>query len=332
MAAEYIINPQGAPTEAGQEAGTGTGSGTGTGMGPGNAGAAPGGAADLVKDGSVGTFMADVIETSMQVPVIVDFWAPWCGPCKQLGPAIEKLVRQAGGLVRLVKINVDENQELATQMRVQSIPAVYAFKGGQPVDGFVGALPESQLRAFIDKLTGNAELPLDKALDQAEAALAGGDAAAAAGLYSEILADDATNPGAVAGLIRSCMAAGEVANAEELINGLTPELRSSPDVVAAISAMELARESTESGDVAELRQKLASDENDHQARFDLAVALYGAGDAEDAIGELIELVRRDRQWNDEAARKQLVKIFEALGHTDPLTVAGRQQLSKILFS
>ena len=330
MATEYIINPDGAPTEPGREAGQGASPDPG--MDPGTAGAAAGGGGNLVKDGSVATFMADVIETSMQVPVIVDFWAPWCGPCKQLGPAIEKLVRQAGGLVRLVKINIDENQELATQMRVQSIPAVYAFKGGQPVDGFVGALPESQLRAFIEKLTGNAELPLDKVLDRAEAALAGGDAAAAAALYAEILADDATNPRAVAGLIRSCMAAGEVANAEELIDGLTPELRSSPEVAAAVSAMELARESTASGDVAEFRQKLAGDENDHQARFDLAVALYGAGDAEGAIGELIELVRRDRQWNDEAARKQLVKIFEALGHTDPLTVSGRQQLSTILFS
>ncbi|MDP6573184.1 MAG: thioredoxin [Rhodospirillales bacterium] len=323
MAAEYIINPQGAPAEPSQETGTD----------PGNAGAAAGGGgADLVKNGSVATFMADVIETSTQVPVIVDFWAPWCGPCKQLGPAIEKLVRQAGGVVRLVKINVDENQELAQQMRVQSIPAVYAFKNGQPVDGFVGALPESQLRAFIEKLTGNAEQPLDKALDQADAALAGGDAAAAAALYSEILAHDTTNPRAVAGLIRSCTAAGEAAKAEELIDGLTPELRSSSEVAAAISAMELAEESTASGDVAEFRQKLAGDENDHQARFDLAVALYGAGDAENAIAELVELVRRDRQWNDDAARKQLVKIFEALGHADPLTVAGRQRLSTILFS
>jgi putative thioredoxin len=329
MAAEYIINPEGAPPKPGQEAGTGTGMIQETAAAPAGGG---GDGADLVKDGSVATFMADVIEASAQVPVIVDFWAPWCGPCKQLGPAIEKLVRQAGGLVRLVKINIDENQELATQMRIQSIPAVYAFKDGQPVDGFVGALPESQIRAFIEKLTGNAEQPMDKALDQAEAALAGGDAAAASALYTEILAHDATNPKAVAGLIRSCMASGEVANAEELIEGLTPELKSSPEVVAAISAMELAAESTSSGDVAELRQKLAGDENDHQTRFDLATALYGNGDAESAIGELVELVRRDRQWNDEAARKQLVKIFEALGHSDPLTVAGRQQLSTILFS
>ena len=241
-------------------------------------------------------------------------------------------MRQAGGALRLVKINIDENKELAAQMRVQSIPAVYAFKNGQPVDGFVGDLPESQLRAFIEKLTGNAEQPLDKALDQADEALAGGDAAAAAALYSEILAHDTTNPRAVAGLIRSCTAAGEAAKAEELINGLTPELRSSSEVAAAISAMELAEESTASGDVAEFRQKLAGDENDHQARFDLAVALYGTGDAEDAIGELVELVRRDRQWNDDAARKQLVKIFEALGHADPLTVSGRQRLSTILFS
>ncbi|HJO71487.1 MAG TPA: thioredoxin [Rhodospirillales bacterium] len=325
MATDFIIGPEAPPTEPGQEADTG--------MGSGNAGAAAGGGgADLVKNGSVATFMADVIETSTQVPVIVDFWAPWCGPCKQLGPAIEKLVRQAGGALRLVKINIDENKELAAQMRVQSIPAVYAFKNGQPVDGFVGDLPESQLRAFIEKLTGNAEQPLDKALDQADEALAGGDAAAAAALYSEILAHDTTNPRAVAGLIRSCTAAGEAAKAEELINGLTPELRSSSEVAAAISAMELAEESTASGDVAEFRQKLAGDENDHQARFDLAVALYGTGDAEDAIGELVELVRRDRQWNDDAARKQLVKIFEALGHADPLTVSGRQRLSTILFS
>jgi len=299
----------------------------------GNAGAATNVSnADLVKDGSVASFMVDVIEASMQVPVIVDFWAPWCGPCKQLGPVIEKLVRQAGGLVRLVKINIDENQELAQQLRVQSIPAVYAFKGGKPIDGFVGALPESKLRTFINKLTEGAVQPLDNALDQAEAALTNGEAAEASALYSEILAHDATNPRAVAGLIRSCMAAGEVANAKELIDGLAPELRSSPEVVAAVSAMELAAESAETGDVAEFRQKLAGNETDHQARFDLAVALYGAGEAGGAIDELIELVRRDSQWNDEAARKQLVKIFVALGHSDPLTVASRQTLSKILFS
>ncbi|MFB3134945.1 MAG: thioredoxin, partial [Rhodospirillales bacterium] len=271
-------------------------------------------------------------DASAKVPVIVDFWAPWCGPCKQLGPMIEKLVRQAGGLVRLVKINIDENQDLATQMQIQSIPAVFAFKGGRPVDGFSGAQPESQIRAFINRLTGKTKAPLDLAVEEAQAALDAGDAAAAGALYGEILAREPAHPAAVAGMIRAAMAAGDTAAAKKIIEGLPADVASAAEVAAAVSAVELAEQGGASGDAAELRRKLAEDENDHQTRYDLAVALYADGSNEDAVEELLELVRRDKRWNDEAARKQLVKIFEALGGTHPLTVSARRHLSSILFS
>ncbi len=255
-------------------------------------------AADLIKDGNTASFAADVIDASAKVPVIVDFGAPWCGPCKQLGPMIEKLVRQAGGLVRLVRINIDENQDLAMQLQIQSIPAVFAFKDGRPVDGFAGAQPESQIRAFINRLTGKAKAPLDLAVEEAQAALDAGDMAAA----------------------------------KKIIENLPAEVASAAEVAAAVSAVELVEQGSASGDAAELRRKLAEDENDHQTRFDLAVALYADGSNEDAVEELLELVRRDRGWNDEAARKQLVKIFDALGTSHPLTVSARRHLSSILFS
>ena len=289
-------------------------------------------AGDVILDGDTPGFARDVIEASMHVPVIVDFWAPWCGPCKQLTPALEKLVRQAGGLVRLVKINIDENQNLAAQLRIQSVPTVYAFVGGQPVDAFVGAQPESQLRAFIDRLTAGAEAPIDQALDAARDALDNGDPTTAQQIYAELLNQDPTNPKAVAGMVRALVAQGDAVSARQLLDGLSAELRRNAEIAAAASAVELAEQSQETGDIAALRSRVAADGGDHQARYDLAVALFAGGKPAEAIDELIESVRRDRTWSDEEARKQLVKIFDALGPTDPLTVTARRRLSSILFS
>ena len=296
-------------------------------------GQAPAAAGDLIKDATTQTFMKDVVEASHKVPVIVDFWAPWCGPCKQLGPALEKLVRQAGGAVRLVKVNVDENQELAAQMRVSSIPMVYAFHRGQPVDGFAGAIPESQLRAFIEKLTGGAKAPIDQALEQAHAALKAGDANAAAAMFGQILAQDPTDASAIGGMIRAVVQSGDTARARQIAGGLTDALRAHVEIAAALSALDLAEQSAgAAGDLARLQALLAADPADHQARFDLAAAQFAHGNAEAAIAELLAVIKRDRKWNDEAARKQLVKVFDALGPTDPLTINGRRQLSSILFS
>ena len=309
-----IINPDGTPGNDGDGQGAG----------------AP---AESIKESDTAHFMADVIEASNEVPVIVDFWAPWCGPCKTLGPMIEKMVRQAGGLVRLVKINIDDNQDLAAQMRIQSIPAVYAFKKGQPVDGFVGAQPETQIRSFIDRLLAGAKPPLEQALEAAKAALDSGDHAAAQALYLEIMTQEPDHAPAVAGLLRAIMAGGDMAGARELVSGLTDEMTADSAVAAAITALELA----EQGDAAPpdtqaLRDRLAADEDDHQARLDLAIALYGADQAEDAVEVLLELVRRAADWNDGAGRLQLIKIFDALGPTHELTLSGRRRLSSILFS
>jgi putative thioredoxin len=289
-------------------------------------------APDVIKDGTTQSFAADVMTASMDRPVVVDFWAPWCGPCKTLTPTLEKLVRQARGAVRLVKINIDENQALATQLRIQSVPTVYAFVGGQPVDGFVGAQPESKLKAFIDALVGGGADPLADALEQGAAALAGNDFKGAAKLFSAVLAQDPGNPKATAGMIRSYVGAGNSVAARRLIDGLAPEVKANPEVAAALSAVELAEQGKDSGDLAKLRAAVAARPDDMQARFDLAIALYGKGQADGAIDELLELVRADRSWNDEAARKQLVKIFEALGFSHPTAVAARRRLSTILFS
>lgn len=289
-------------------------------------------AGDVIKNGTTHSFAADVMTASMDGPVIVDFWAPWCGPCKTLTPLLEKLVRQARGAVRLVKINIDENQALATQLRIQSVPTVYAFVGGQPVDGFVGAQPESKLKAFIDGLAQGAGDPLAEALDQGQAALAANDFKGAAKLFSAVLAQDPGNPKATAGMIRSYVGAGNPAAARRLIDGMAPEVKANPEVAAALSAVELAEQGKGSGDLEKLKAALAARPDDMQSRFDLAVALYGKGEAEAAIDELLHLVRVDRGWNDEAARKQLVKIFEALGFSHPTAVAARRRLSTILFS
>ena len=300
--------------------------------------AAAGGAkpvpADLIKDGSTAAFMKDVIEMSRQVPVIVDFWAPWCGPCKQLGPMLEKLVRQAAGLVRMVKINVDENQDLAAQMRISSIPMVYAFHRGQPVDGFAGAIPESQLKTFIERLTGGAKAPVDVALETAHAQLTAGDARGAARIFAEVLAQDPTNASALGGMIRASVAVGDLARAKQIAGGLSSALRAQGDIASAIAALEIAEQAKSSGagDTAGLEAKIAANPADHQARLDLAGARLAAGNQEGAIDDLLEIVRRDRNWNDGAARAQLLKIFDALGPQDARTVAGRRRLSSILFA
>lgn len=304
----------------------------GSGAKPAAAGTSPG---DLVKDGSAATFVADVIEASQKVPVIVDFWATWCGPCKTLGPMLEKLVREMRGAVRMVKIDVDKDQQLAAQLRIQSVPTVYAFKDGRPLDAFTGALPESQLRAFLQRLTAGAEgeASLDDIVAEAKELLAGGDAETAVQAFQQVLAEDPAHAGAMAGLLRSLLALGDVDSVREMLKNLSPEMLKNAEVAAVKTALELQEAaSAGGGETAELRRRLAHDGNDHQARHDLALAYYAAGEHEAAVDELLELFRRDRTWNEDAARKQLVKLFEAFGPTHPLTVQGRRRLSTLLFS
>ena len=292
--------------------------------------------ADVIKDGSTATFMADVIEASMDAPVVVDFWAPWCGPCKQLGPVLEKVVRAANGAVKLVKIDIDQDPEIAQQLRVQSIPAVFAFSGGRPVDAFQGALPESQVKSFIDKLAKSAGTavasPLDEALDQAAERLAAKDFGAAASIYAQVVQHAPDNAAGIAGLTRALVGLGEVGQAREVFDTLPEDARGNAEAEAAASALALAEKAADTGDRDELLARLESHPDDHQARFDLALALHAEGRNEEAIDALVEIVRRAREWNDQAARKQLLELFEALGPTDPATVAGRRKLSAILFS
>ena len=291
-----------------------------------------GGAGGLIKDTTTATFTEDVIEASKEVPVIVDFWAPWCGPCKTLGPALEKMVAKAGGLVRMVKVNVDDNQDLAMQFRVQSVPSVYGFKDGRPVDGFMGAVTESQIQAFIDRLTGGAKGPVEEALAVAEEALESGTAATALEIYGQILQQDPTSGPAAGGIIRAYMMDGHLDKAREVVEQISNELKSKPEVQSAITALTLAEESGGAGDIQALMDAVAKTPTDHQGRYDLALALYTVGQNEQAIEELVELVRRDRTWNDEAARRRLIEIFEALGPTHPAVITGRRQLSSVLFS
>lgn len=296
--------------------------------------APPGGAAGggLIKDSSAAEFMRDVIEASAQVPVIVDFWAPWCGPCKQLGPALEKAVTQAGGLVRMVKINVDENQDLAAQLQVQSIPAVFAFKDGRPVDGFAGAVPDSQIKAFLERLLDGAKPPLEQALDTAKELLEAGSADQALALYRRIQGEAPDNDAAVAGVIRAMLATGERAGVDEIAAALPAELKAKPEIAAALSAAELEKAAGKAGDIGPLRAAVAANPKDPQARFDLAMGLFAAGQHEPAIDAFLELIRLNRNWSDDAGRVQLLKVFDALGPAHELTVAGRKRLSSILFS
>ena len=292
------------------------------------------GGAGQPKDATTQSFAADVIEASHETPVIVDFWAPWCGPCKQIAPVLERAVKNAGGKVALVKINIDENPEIAQQLRIQSIPAVFAFKQGQPVDGFIGAQPESQIKQFVERLAGPiGPSPLEQALDQAKQSLDAGDYASASNIYGQILRQAPGEAAAIAGLLRCCIGAGDLDAAREMVDGLDDAMLKDAEIEGALSALSLAEQAGEAeGDIAALQARLDRDPGDHQARFDIAMAHHGAGRNEQAIDELIEIVRRDREWNEQAARQQLVKLFEALGHADPLTVAGRRKLSSILFS
>ncbi|HEY6992391.1 MAG TPA: thioredoxin [Xanthobacteraceae bacterium] len=287
----------------------------------------------LIKDTTTQTFVKDVIEESKRQPVLVDFWAEWCGPCKQLGPVLEKVVRAAKGKVKLVKMDIDKHPSIPGQLGIQSIPAVFAFVNGQPVDGFLGALPESQVTAFIERVTkdriGGEEKDLLQAADEV---LAKGDAAGAAELYAGVLAQDSGNVAALAGLARSYVRTGAIEQAKQTL-ALVPEAkRNDAAVAAARAALEIAEQAKSVGPIAELEQKVAADPRDHQARFDLAVALNSKGRRREAVDNLIEIVKRDRKWNDDGARKQLVQFFEAWGPTDEATVDGRKRLSSVLFA
>ena len=297
-------------------------------------GAAP--TVELVKDISEATFMEDVVEASKEVPVIVDFWAPWCGPCKTLGPALEAAVEAAGGKVRMVKVNVDENQQVAGQLRVQSIPTVYAFKDGQPVDGFQGALPPSEVTAFVEKISdlseGGEGGGLADALEAAETMLEEGEAADAAQTFAAILDEDDSLAAAYSGLARAHLALDDVDQAEAVLNGAPADIADAPEIEAAHAQIALARQAEDAGPVGDLRAAVAADENNHQARFDLAVALSAAGDAEGAVDQLLELFKRDREWNDGAAKAQLFTVFEALKPEDPIVLNGRRKLSSMIFA
>jgi putative thioredoxin len=287
----------------------------------------------LVRDTTTQTFRKDVLEESRRQPVLVDFWAPWCGPCKQLTPILEKAVRSARGAIKLVKMNIDEHPAIAGQMGIQSIPAVFAFVNGQPVDGFMGALPESQVMAFLERLTKQEISSEEKELlKSADAALVAGDAAGAAELYSEVLAGDPANVHALAGLARSYLEAGSIEEAKHTLAQVPEAKRNDTAVAAARAALEVAEQAAHLGPVAELEQKVAANPLDHQARFDLAIALNGNSRRQEALDQLLEIVRRDRKWNDDAARKQLVQFFEAWGPTDEHTMSGRRRLSSILFA
>ncbi|MFG1291679.1 thioredoxin [Xanthobacter versatilis] len=312
-----LLNQAGAKGAAGAGASTGAGNG------------AAGG--DII-DTTTQTFMAEVMEESKRRPVLVDFWAPWCGPCKTLTPVIEKVVKAAKGKVRLAKLNIDDHPVIPGKLGIQSVPTVYAFVNGQPVDGFQGALPEGQVKAFIDRLIGPADDGLEEALAAADAALAQGDLTAAAEIFVGVLGEEPDNLKALTGLVRTQVAAGALEQAKATLAMVPADKQNDALVNAARAALDVAEQAAALGDLATLEARLDLDPADHQARFDLALALNGKGRREQALIHLLDIVKRDRAWNEDAARKQLVQLFEAWGPTDPLTLSGRKKLSAIMFA
>jgi putative thioredoxin len=293
----------------------------------------PASGGDLIKDTTTATFRQDVLAESMKQPVLVDFWAPWCGPCKQLTPVLEKAVKAAGGKVKLVKMNIDEHPQIAGQLGVQSIPAVFAFQRGQPVDGFMGALPESQVKGFIERLVG----PLgpsaaEDLMAEAEALAQAGDAAGAAELYAALLQGDPENTAALAALAKLHVDIGDIEGAKRFLAMAPAAKQNDAALAGARAAIELAEQAASLGDLADLQRRVEADPKDHQARFDLALGLNARGRREDAVNHLLEIIRRDRNWNEDGARKQLVQFFEAWGPMDEMTIAGRRRLSSILFA
>ena len=299
-----------------------------------NGAAAPAG--DLIKDVSEANFMVEVVEASKTVPVIVDFWAPWCGPCKTLGPALEAAVTAARGAVKMAKINVDENQGIAGQLQVQSIPTVYAFWQGQPIDGFQGAVPGSEIDAFIERVIkasgGDSSGGLDDAVKAAEEMLTDGATADAAQTFAAVLGEDPNHAPAFGGLVRAQIAMEELDQAEATLSAAPDAIAESPEVQAAKAQLDLARQAESAGPLDDLRAAVEADENNHQARFDYAVALNAAGEDEDAVNQLLEIFRRDREWNDGAAKAQLFTVFDALKPNDPIVLNGRRKLSSMIFA
>ncbi|WP_138378996.1 thioredoxin [Luteithermobacter gelatinilyticus] len=297
------------------------------------AGATPSDTGDLIKDSTISGFMKDVIETSQQVPVLVDFWAPWCEPCKALTPTLEQVVKEAKGAVRLVKINIDENQQLAAQMQIRSVPTVVMFSGGRPVDAFAGALNADQIRQFIARFVGEVgPSPEEQLLEQAAMLKEQGDLENAGALYSQLLQSDPEHAGAIAGLAKVLIQMGDLENARNVLSSAPAEQENNAEILSARRELEMAEQAAELGDVTELEAKLFENPENHQARFDLALALWAQQRREEAGEQLLEIIRRDRSWNEDGARQQLVKFFEIAGPADPFTVKMRQKLSSLLFA